>query len=47
MQGEEGVEDLVVGDTRRVEVEFDDFRVAGAVRADVFVSGPVEPAPPS
>jgi len=42
VQGEEGVKDLVVGDARRVEVEFDNFRVTRAVCANVFVGGPVE-----
>ena len=42
VEGEEGVEELIEGDARRVEVEFDDFRVAGGVRADVFVGRPVQ-----
>jgi len=44
VKGEEGVEDVVVGGDGRVEVELDDFGVAGCVGADVFVAGPLHGA---
>ena len=42
VEGEKGVEELVVGDAGGVEVEFDDFGVASGVGADIFVAGAVK-----
>src|ERR1017187_1798028 len=39
VQGEERVEELLVGDPGRVEVQFNNFCVAGLVGADVLVAG--------
>ena len=39
---EEGVEELVVGDLFGVEIEFDDFSVAGLVSADVAVGWAIQ-----